>query len=109
MMDISQEDRDYTISIINYFWPSVKVTSGDVTQQLVIFSAEVLTSGHKCSRSMDLVPRTPGLKPGIKWALKQVRKVGKRLLQNSEKVYMVCQKGVAIKRTQELHLILNGL
>lgn len=107
-MYISQEDRTYTIAIINFFWPNQNVTSSQVTEALVIFAAEALDSANTCSDNMDLVPRPTGFRPDIKWALKQVRKIGQRFLEQNPGVYWVCKNRVAYSQKHFLDMALGG-
>lgn len=108
-MDISQEDRAYTVAIINFFWPNQNVTKNQVTEALVVFAADALGSANTCSDNMDLVPRPTGMRPDVKWALKQVRKIGQRFLEQNPGVYWVCRNRVAYTQRRKLDMVLSGV
>lgn len=44
---------------------------------------------------MDWVPRPTGVKPNPKWALKQIRKIARRLLKENPDIYLACRNQVA--------------
>ncbi len=108
-MELTQEDREYTIAILNFFWPSQKLTSDQITERLVNFAADTLESASTCSDNMDLVPRPVGIKPNPKWALKQIRKIGKRFIKNDPKIYFICKKSVAYSKRGDFNNALAGL
>lgn len=94
-MEMTQEDREYTATIINFFWPEQRVSPEGVTDSMVRLASDALSSANTCSDNMDLVPRPTGVKPDLKWALKQIRKIAKRIHENNAGVYFVCKQAIA--------------
>ena len=89
-------DREYTADIINYFWPHMKVSGQDVNEAAIRVMYEALNSANECSNLMDLVPRPTNLiRPDIKWLLKQLKKIGKRIRNGQTGIYHVCKVSIA--------------
>lgn len=108
-MEITQEDREYTAAVVNFFWPGQALASSGVTESYIRLASDALSSANTCSDNMDLVPRPTGMKPDIKWALKQIRKIGQRIRNNDPGIYFICKQYIAYSFSGRLQEAQAGL
>jgi len=86
----------YASIVINYFWGKGTTTPETVTERAVIVAFEALEQASMCSRNMDLVPR-PYIGPmnNLKYPMKEILKIGKRIEDDDTGGYFICKKEVS--------------
>ena len=107
------EDKAYVRAIIAAFYDDTLAKRIGVNEDVVFILAEMLDQAADCTEWLSYVPKpvSPiGVKPGLKWALKQIRKIGQQLIkQPSHKVAFACKKAVAYGYRQRLELASAGV
>jgi hypothetical protein len=73
--------------------------------------SNALQESGECSDMMDLVPRptNPIAKPGIGYAVKQIRRIAKELVVGNEKQYITCKNWVALRYKSGILELVNGI
>ncbi|WP_198263141.1 hypothetical protein [sulfur-oxidizing endosymbiont of Gigantopelta aegis] len=105
-MDIYE--RDYIAAVINYFWGPNITTSQGVNKSAAVVAYKALEKANICSRSMDLVPRPMGL-PSSTYAIKQLAKIGKRIMSGNSLIYHVCKVRVSANDKTDILMALRGI
>ena len=98
-MSIPREDQKYVRAILKVFYGQDVSEGIQINDRTVDLIGQMLEKAYSCTELIELVPRpiSPiGARPGVKWALKQIRKTGKKLLSNpSAEVSLTCKKAKA--------------
>jgi len=105
-MDIYE--REYVAAVINYFWGPKLTTPHSVNESAAIVAYEALEQANICSDSMDLVPRPTGI-PSPTYAIKQLAKIGKRIISGDSSIYHVCKVTVGARYKQKITMALMGV
>lgn len=101
-------DREYIAAVINYFWGPNLTTAHTVSESAAVVAYEALEQANVCSDSMDLVPRPTGV-PSPTYAIKELAKIGKRILSGDSSIYNVCKVTVGAKYKSKIHMALMGI
>jgi hypothetical protein len=106
-MDMSE--KEYVAVVINYFGDAELVTPDQVNEHVASVAYEALQSAAICSAAMDMVPRpTYGL-PDMKYIVKQLVDIGKRIAERDGGIYFICKLGVTDAYITKIKLSLIGL
>ncbi len=101
-------ERDYIAAVINYFWGPNLTTSQSVNKSAAIVAYKALEQANVCSNSMDMVPRPMGI-PSSTFAIKELAKIGKRIMSGNTLVYNVCKVRVSASYKTDLLMALRGI
>lgn len=117
--DVSQvdglmaEDDAYVKAFIAAFYDESVAARISVNESVVILVAEMLDQASDCTEWLSYIPKPVarvGVKPGLKWALKQVRRIGQQLLNDSgNRIAFACKKAIATGYRQRLEMAAAGL
>jgi hypothetical protein len=102
-------DRQYVSAVINYFWEEGTTTPEAVNEKAAVIAFEALDQANVCSDAMDLVPRPTYGAVDIKYVLKQLAKIGKRVIQGDTAIYNVCKVTVALHYKTKIKMALLGI
>lgn len=102
-------DKQNVATVINFFWGHGTTTPEGVNEEAAIVAYEALEQAKVCSKSMDLVPRPTYAKSGIKYVLKQLAGIGKRIKQGDTAIYNSCKGVVALRYRTKIAMALNGI
>lgn len=105
-MDIYE--REYVAAVINYFWGPDITSPQNVTESASVVAYEALEQANVCSSSMDLVPRPVGL-PSSTYAIRQLAKIGKRIISGDSSVYHLCKVTVGGSYRNAVYMALRGI
>lgn len=100
-------DREYVAAAINYFWTDI-ATPHNVNERAARVVYDALSELQSCTNSMHLVPR-PTLNPGINYVVKQIAKIGQRVMSGNTSAYSICRDRVAVNYRTHIRLALRGL
>ncbi|WP_336366043.1 hypothetical protein [Marinobacter sp. C2H3] len=106
-MDLDQ--REHLSVVINYFWGEGTTSPQAVNESMASVAYHALEEAQNCSAAMDLVPRPAAGRPGFKYIIKQVAKIGKRIASGDTKTYETCRQRVAINFRTQMELAKQGL
>jgi len=101
-------EREYAAAVINYFWGPNITTAHSVTKSAAVVAYEALEQANICSASMDLVPRPAGV-PSPSYAIKQLAKIGKRIISGDTSIYNVCKVAVRTNYKTAITMALRGV
>lgn len=101
-------EREYVAGVINYFWGPNITTAQSVTESAVMVAHSALEQANICSASMDLVPRPMGL-PSSNYAIKQLAKIGERILSGDSSIYHLCKVRVGASYKTDILMALRGI
>jgi len=104
-MDIYE--REYVAAVINYFWGPSLTTAHGVNESAALIAYEALEKANVCSDSMDLVPR-PTLIASPGYAIKQLAKIGQRIISGDTAVYNVCKNAIGAGYKSAIRIALMG-
>ncbi|SDU15963.1 hypothetical protein [Halopseudomonas salegens] len=102
-------DRQYATAVINFFWGAGTTTPEGVNEAAVLATYEALEQANVCSDSMDLVPRPAFGRVNIKYALKQLAGIGKRIMQGDDNIYNSCRAVVGVRYKSKIVMALAGV
>lgn len=105
---MDMNEKTYVAAVINYFSGTEMVKPSKINEDVARVAYEALQGARICSAAMDLVPRPTMGKPGIKYIIKQLVGIGKRIASGDEGVYYVCKISVAIKYKSMIRIALSG-
>ncbi|HFB63995.1 MAG TPA: hypothetical protein ENJ60_00505 [Aeromonadales bacterium] len=105
-MDIYE--REYVAAVINYFWGPDITTPQTVTSSAAEIAYKALDQANVCSSSMDIVPRPMGF-PGSTYAIKELAKIGKRIISGNTLIYNVCKASVSANYKTDILMALRGI
>ena len=98
-MSISQGDQHYARAILKAFYGQNISEGIQVNDRTVDLIGQMLEKAYSCTELIELVPRpiSPvGARSRVKWALKQIRKTGQKILDNpSAEISLTCRKAIA--------------
>lgn len=106
-MDYSE--REYISKVINYFWGNNTSTPNNINDKATIVTYKALEQANICSKSMDLVPRPKYGVIDIKYAIKQLVNIGKRIAQGDTAIYNTCRSMVSARYKFEIKMALQGI
>jgi len=102
-------EKEYVAAVVNYFWGNGTATPQSVNEKVALVAYEALEEARICSDSMDLVPRPTSGVASIKWALKQLSKIGKRIMYGDTRIYDSCKAQVGINYKHKVMMALRGI
>ncbi len=102
-------NKQYAAVVINFFWGHGTTTPESVYEEAVFVAYEALEQAKVCSSSMDLVPRPTYGKPGIKYVLRQLTMIGKRVKQGDTAIYNSCKGAVGLRYKSKIMMALAGV
>ncbi|WP_250657052.1 hypothetical protein [Alkalimarinus coralli] len=104
-MDIYE--REYVAAVINYFWGPNLTNAHSVNEPAAQIAFEALAKANVCSDSMDLVPR-PTLIASPGYVVKQLSKIGKRIISGDTSIYNLCKGAVGMGYKSHIQIALMG-
>lgn len=106
---MESDQREHISAVINYFWGDGTTSPESVNQGMATIAYEALEEAQSCSAAMDLVPRPVSGRPGGKYIIKQVAKIGKRIASGDTQIYETCRNRVAINFRTQMEMAKQGL
>ncbi|MCU7853837.1 MAG: hypothetical protein KZQ80_16680 [Candidatus Thiodiazotropha sp. (ex Monitilora ramsayi)] len=106
---MDKEDKKYIAEVINYFWGPNLITPDRVTEHVATVAYEALSSANSCSDAMDMVPRPTYVRPSMKYIIKQLTGIGKRVATGGSGIYYICKVVISASYEFKIKLALNGL
>ena len=104
---MNYDEREYVAAAVNYFWKGLaKRHTGNENAAKVIY--EALSEVQSCTASIDLVPR-PTYTASISYIVKEVAKIGKRIMSGDTSAYNMCRDRVAVNYRTFMEEALMGL
>ncbi len=106
-----QSDKMEMKKVIAFFWGDRVANSIPLTERTATFLAQILEESGACSETMDLVPRPSGslVRPGISYAIKQIKRVASELVKGNQSQYISCKNIVALKYRTAVAEMVNGI
>ena len=101
-------DREYVSAVINYFWGQGTATPTTVNESAAEIAYEALEKANVCSNDMDLVPRPAYGALGPSYAVKQLAKIGKRIISGDSGIYNACKAAVGLGYKSAIQIALMG-
>lgn len=99
-MSIPQDDQKYARVILKAFYGQGVSEGIQINDRTIDLIGQMLEKAYSCTELIELVPRpvSPiGARPGVRWALRQIRKTGRKLLSNpNAEVSLTCKKVIAL-------------
>ncbi|MDY6943654.1 MAG: hypothetical protein SVU69_11675 [Pseudomonadota bacterium] len=102
-------DREYVSAVINYFWGEGLTSPHTVNETAALVAYEALEQANICSDPMDLLPRPRYSVVNAKYVLKELRKIGKRVLSGDTAIYQSCKAAISAKHKTEISMALMGI
>lgn len=102
-------DREYLAAVINYFWGQGTASPQSVNELAALVAYEALEQANVCSDSMDFVPRPTYGAANVKWVVKQVAKIGKRVMSGDTAIYNACRGAVGVRYKSKINEALMGI
>jgi hypothetical protein len=106
---MNSDQREHISAVINFFWGEGTTSPESVNQGMTIIAYEALEAAQSCSAAMDLVPRPVSGRPGSTYIIKQVAKIGKRIVSGDTQIYETCRQRVAINFRNQMEMAKQGL
>ena len=106
-MDMS-EKQDIA-ALINFFWGPSTATALSVNESAAQVAYEALEQANICNSNMDLVPRPGYGALDIKYVVKQLADIGKRIAMGDSATYNVCKTMVSARYRSKITLALMGV
>lgn len=106
-MDMSEKQDIATL--INFFWGSGTATALSVNESAALTAYEALEQANICSSNMDLVPRPGYGALDIKYIVKQLANIGKRIAIGDSAAYNACKSLVSSRYRSKITLSLMGV
>lgn len=106
-MDIYE--REHVSVVVNFFWGKGTATPQSINENVALVAYEALEEARICSDSMDFVPRPTYGAASIKWIIKQLSKIGKRIISGDTKIYHTCKGQVAARYRSKILMALMGV
>ena len=106
---MTADERKYLAAVINYFWGAGTVTPAQVNTAAATVAFEALEEAKVCSKSMDLVPRPKYGAVDLKYVIKQLTAVGKRVMANDTKIYLACRSAVGVRYKTRINMAIQGI
>tara|TARA_B100001971_G_C17964065_1_gene418927 strand:+ start:132 stop:479 length:348 start_codon:yes stop_codon:yes gene_type:complete len=104
---MQSDDREYVAAVINFFWQGL-AQPHSVNENSAKVMYEALTEAQSCTASIDLVPR-PTYTPSINYIIKEISKIGKRIISGDTSLYNMCRDQVAANYKTHIRAALWGL
>jgi len=108
-LEMDVYDKEYVAAVVNYFWGKGTATPLSVNDQVVLVAYEALEDANVCSDSMDLVPRPAYGALNVKYAIKQLAKIGKRISSGDTSIYNSCKGVVGVRYKSKIMMALMGV
>lgn len=106
---MESDQREHISTVINYFLGEGTTSPESVNQGMAAIAYEALEEAQSCSAAMDFVPRPISGRPGGKYVIKQVAKIGKRIASGDTQIYETCRQRVAVNFRNKMELAKQGL
>lgn len=106
-MDI--HERQHTAVVINFFWGPGTATPESVNEEAALIAYEALEKAKVCSDTMNLVPRPTLRIINIRYVLKQLSKVGKKIMEGDTRIYHSCRDAVGVHYKSRITMALMGI
>ena len=106
---MESDQREHVSTVINYFWGEGTTSPDSVNEGMAAIAYEALDEAQSCSAAMDLLPRPVSGRPGGKYIIKQVAKIGKRIASGDTQIYETCRQRVAVNFRNKMELAKQGL
>jgi len=104
---MNYDEREYVAAAINYFWNGL-AKPHTVNENAAKVLYEALAEAQSCTASIDLVPR-PTYKVSVTYIIKEVSKIGKRIMSGDVSIYNMCRDRVAVNYRTSMEEALLGL
>ena len=101
------DDREYVAAVIKFFWQGL-AQPPSVNENAAKVMYEALTEAQGCTASIDLVPR-PTYTPSINYIIKEIAKIGQRIMSGDTSLYNMCRDQVAANYKTHIRAALWGL
>ena len=112
-VEIKDRDRTYVRKVIGAFInEGMAARISPINEDVVRVVGKMVAESRDCSEWMDYVPKPVapvGARPGIKWSLKQIRKIGSELVKSDEKHKFTCSSVSALKFRTRLEEAQHGM
>lgn len=102
-------EKEYVAKVINYFWGQGTTTTHQVNDEAATVAYEALNEAKVCSSSMNMVPRPKYGVIDIKYVVKELVKIGKRIAENDTAIYESCKGAVGVKYKSKILMALMGI
>lgn len=106
---MESDQREHISTVINFFWGEGTTSPESVNENMATVAYEALEEAQRCSASMDLVPRPISGRPGGKYIIKQVAKIGKRIASGDTEIYEICRQRVEVNFRNQMEMATQGL
>jgi hypothetical protein len=106
---MNREEKEYIAKVINYFSGANIVTPKKINDHVATVAYEALQRVRTCSAAVDMVPRPTYSSPGIKYIVKELVGIGKRIAKNGDDIYYICKLAVSDAYRTKIRLSLIGL
>jgi hypothetical protein len=106
---VDEDEKEYVAAVINYFSDSNMITPNRVNEHVAEVAYEALRGASMCSAAMDIVPRPTYSRPGIRYIVKELVGIGKRVAEGDDDIYYICKLAVADVYRTKIRLALIGL
>lgn len=98
---INEKDRLYVKKVVSLFInKSVAHNIDPINEDVIRIIGEMVAASLDCSTWFDRIPRPVapvGARPGIRWSLKQVRRIGKEVVTSDREHKVPCSGVSALK------------
>jgi hypothetical protein len=106
---MDMNEKEYVATVINYFSDANIVTPDRVNEHVATVAYEALQGASMCSAAMDIVPRPTYSTPGIRYIVKKLVSIGKRIAERDDGIYYICKLAVTDAYRTKIKLSLIGL
>ena len=106
---MDNSEKEYVSKVINYFWGPAMSTPMSINEKAALIAYKALEQANLCSDSMDLVPRPKYGVIDVKYAVKQLVKIGKRIALGNTSIYGACKVMVSARYKFEIKMALQGI
>lgn len=104
---MNYDEREHVAAVVNYFWEGL-AEPHTVNENVAKVIYEALSEVQSCTASIDLVPR-PTYTPNASYIVREVSKIGKRIMSGDISVYNACRDRVAVSYRTFIEEALMGL
>lgn len=105
---MDMNEKEYVAIVINNFSDYNMVTANMVNDHVAEVAYAALRGATMCSTAMDIVPRPTYSVPGIRYIVKQLVDIGKRIAEHNDGIYYICKLVTTAKFRTEMRLALIG-
>jgi hypothetical protein len=105
---MNMDEKTHVAAVINYFCGSKMVTPDRINEHVATVAYETLLGAKTCSAAMDMVPRQTYSRPGIRYIIKQLIGINKRIASGDDGIYFICKLAMKAKYRPIIRLALSG-